>query len=150
MHNGGRSAVHACGAADQRVAGTSTAIPCGCICGDAVCSAMQARATSDVILLVISKFDYEDMIVSYPEQNDIIATNVLNIFDLDKDGLDITRGRGDIATGSVSDDVKERIRCGACHAARYRAAVRGVHDAGALLGAASNVLSTAGLHPARH
>ena len=77
---------------------------------------MQARATSDVILLVISKFDYEDMIVSYPEQNDIIATNVLNIFDLDKDGLDITRGKGDIATGSVSDDVKERIRCRVCNA----------------------------------
>ncbi len=115
---------------------------------------MQARATSDVILLVISKFDYEDMIVSYPEQNDIIATNVLNIFDLDKDGLDITRGRGDVATGSISDDVKERIRCRAFHARpadtkmmHRAAAVHGVH-AGALWGAASKHSTTAGLHPA--
>lgn len=115
---------------------------------------MQARATSDVILLVISKFDYEDMIVSYPEQNDIIATNVLNIFDLDKDGLDITRGRGDVATGSISDDVKERIRCRAFHArpADTKMMAQGCSSSwGACwssMGAASKHSSTAGLHPA--
>ena len=75
--------------------------------------ALQARATGDAILLVISKLDYEELVHSYPEQNDIIVTNILGMFGLDKDGNNVT------APGkegqSVTEDAKEKLRWGSPH-----------------------------------
>ena len=74
---------------------------------------MQARSTSDVTLLVISKFDYEELVHNYPEQNDVIVTNVLSLFGLDKDGNDssVTKDSAD----TISDDAKEKLRCAMLH-----------------------------------
>jgi len=68
----------------------------------------QARSTSDVTLLVISKFDYEELVHNYPEQNDIIVTNVLSLFGLDKDGNDSSVSKESADT--ISDDAKEKLR----------------------------------------
>lgn len=59
-------------------------------------------------LLVISKFDYEELVHNYPEQNDIIVTNVLSLFGLDKDGNDSSVSKGSADT--ISDDAKEKLR----------------------------------------
>ena len=71
---------------------------------------LQARSTSDVTLLVISKFDYEELVHNYPEQNDIIVTNVLSLFGLDKDGNDSSVSK-DAAEDTISEDAKEKLRC---------------------------------------
>ncbi len=59
-------------------------------------------------LLVISKFDYEELVHNYPEQNDIIVTNVLSLFGLDKDGNDSSVSKDTADT--ISDDAKEKLR----------------------------------------
>jgi hypothetical protein len=59
-------------------------------------------------LLVISKFDYEELVHNYPEQNDIIVTNVLSLFGLDKDGNDSSVSKDSADT--ISDDAKEKLR----------------------------------------
>ena len=69
---------------------------------------IQARSTGDVTLLVISKFDYEELVHNYPEQNDIIVTNVLSLFGLDKDGNDSSVSKDTADT--ISDDAKEKLR----------------------------------------
>lgn len=69
---------------------------------------LQARSTSDVTLLVISKLDYEELVHNYPEQNDIIVTNVLSLFGLDKDGNDSNVNRSNDDT--ISEDAKEKFR----------------------------------------
>lgn len=48
--------------------------------------AMTAVQTGDVTLVIFSKLDYEDLMVNYPEQHDIILTNILSQYDLDKNG----------------------------------------------------------------
>ena len=71
----------------------------------------QARKTSDVTLLALSKFDYEEVMCIYPEQNDIIVSNVLAYFQLDKDGNDASMARQtDPEPGSLAEDSKEKIR----------------------------------------
>ncbi len=71
----------------------------------------QARKTSDVTLLALSKFDYEEVMCIYPEQNDIIVSNVLAYFQLDKDGNDASLARQtDPEPGSLAEDSKEKIR----------------------------------------
>lgn len=74
---------------------------------------VQARSTSDVTLLVISKFDYEELVHNYPEQNDVIVTNVLSLFGLDKDGNDSSVSKDSADT--ISDDAKEKLRCAMLH-----------------------------------
>ena len=74
----------------------------------AVFLVVQARSTSDVTLLVISKFDYEELVHNYPEQNDIIVTNVLSLFGLDKDGNDTSVSKD--TPDTTSDDAKEKLR----------------------------------------
>lgn len=69
---------------------------------------LQARSTSDVTLLVISKLDYEELVQNYPEQNDIIVTNVLSLFGLDKDGNDSNVNKS--SADSISEDAKEKLR----------------------------------------
>ena len=59
-------------------------------------------------LLVISKFDYEELVHNYPEQNDIIVTNVLSLFGLDKDGNDSSVSKD--APDTITDDAKEKLR----------------------------------------
>lgn len=84
-----------------------------CLCSGVVPVAapcLQARSTSDVTLLVISKFDYEELVHNYPEQNDIIVTNVLSLFGLDKDGNDSSVSK-DAAEDTISEDAKEKLRC---------------------------------------
>lgn len=48
--------------------------------------AMSAVQTGDVTLVIFSKLDYEDLMANYPEQHDIILTNLLAQYDLDKNG----------------------------------------------------------------
>ena len=69
---------------------------------------VQARSTSDVTLLVISKFDYEELVHNYPEQNDIIVTNVQSLLGLDKDGNDSSVSKD--APDTITDDAKEKLR----------------------------------------
>jgi len=45
---------------------------------------------------------------NYPEQNDIIVTNVLSLFGLDKDGNDSSVSKDSADT--ISDDAKEKLR----------------------------------------
>ena len=47
---------------------------------------------------------------NYPEQNDIIVTNVLSLFGLDKDGNDSSVSK-DAAEDTISEDAKEKLRC---------------------------------------
>lgn len=47
-----------------------------------------ARSTSDVQLLSLEKAVYAQLIAGYPEQDDIIATNLLREFDIKRDGTD--------------------------------------------------------------
>lgn len=47
-----------------------------------------ARSTSDVQLLSLEKAAYAQLISGYPEQHDIIITNLLQKFDISKDGSD--------------------------------------------------------------
>lgn len=51
--------------------------------------ALSAVRTGDVTLLLFSKLDYEDLMAFYPEQQDIIITNLLSKYDLDKNGNDM-------------------------------------------------------------
>ena len=46
---------------------------------------------------------------NYPEQNDIIVTNVLSLFGLDKDGNDSSVSK-DAADDTISEDAKEKLR----------------------------------------
>lgn len=48
-----------------------------------------ARLTGDVTLLVFAKTDYEELVENYPEQHDILVTNLLAHFELDKSGADM-------------------------------------------------------------
>ncbi|KAK9811376.1 hypothetical protein WJX72_002779 [[Myrmecia] bisecta] len=70
--------------------------------------AFQARTTADVTLLVISKLDYEEVVQNYPEQNDIIVTNILTYYELDKDGNDLSINKE--GGEAVSEDAKEKLR----------------------------------------
>lgn len=72
----------------------------------------QARKTSDVTVLALSKFDYEEVMCIYPEQNDIIVSNVLSFFQLDKDGNDVSMARRpDAEPSNLAEDSKEKLRC---------------------------------------
>lgn len=71
----------------------------------------QARKTSDVTILALSKFDYEEVMCIYPEQNDIIVSNVLAFFQLDKDGNDVSMVRQtDAEPSNLAEDSKEKLR----------------------------------------
>jgi CRP-like cAMP-binding protein len=43
---------------------------------------VKARSTSDATCLLLSKLDFEALKLHYPEQQDIIVTNILTQFDL--------------------------------------------------------------------
>ena len=47
---------------------------------------------------------------NYPEQNDIIVTNVLSLFGLDRDGNDSSVSK-DATEDTISEDAKEKLRC---------------------------------------
>ena len=63
---------------------------------------VKARTTSDATCLMMSKFDFEELKMHYPEQQDIIVTNILTQFDLNKDGTSA------LHLSSKEDDDPER------------------------------------------
>lgn len=70
-----------------------------------------ARLTGDVTLLVFHKTDYEELVENYPEQHDILVTNLLAHFELDKLGNDMARRGANTEEGD--DDfleLKEAIK----------------------------------------
>lgn len=73
----------------------------------------QAKTMSDVTLLVLARFDYDELITSYPEQHDLIITNVLAYYELDKDGNDLGFYSPDeeaFAMGNAYHDEKQRVK----------------------------------------
>jgi ankyrin repeat protein len=65
---------------------------------------VKARTTSDATCLMLSKLDFEELKMHYPEQQDIIVTNILTQFDLNKDGTNALHLR------SKEDDDPERAQ----------------------------------------
>ena len=64
---------------------------------------VKARSTSDATCLMMSKLDFEELKLHYPEQQDIINTNILARFDLNKDGTNVN------LVQSKEDDDPERV-----------------------------------------
>ncbi|KAK3251628.1 hypothetical protein CYMTET_39030 [Cymbomonas tetramitiformis] len=57
---------------------------------------LRAHPSSDATLLVLSKLDYEMIVVNYPEQHDHIVCNILAGLGLSRDGYDVVqRDEGD-------------------------------------------------------
>lgn len=50
---------------------------------------IKARANEESAVLVITKADFDDVISHYPEQSDIILTNILVQYGLTRDGEDL-------------------------------------------------------------
>ncbi|GMH33513.1 hypothetical protein BSKO_01347 [Bryopsis sp. KO-2023] len=66
--------------------------------------AMSAVNSGDVTLVVFSKLAYEDLMENYPEQHDIILTNLLAQYDFDKNGNEMGRKK---AIDDEDDSYKE-------------------------------------------
>jgi CRP-like cAMP-binding protein len=64
-----------------------------------------ATASGDVTLLVVEATTFETIMVSYPEQGDMITRNLLRRYGLDKNGVDIgVEGAGGNDSGYMDDD----------------------------------------------
>jgi hypothetical protein len=72
---------------------------------------VQARKNGESNLLAISKTAFHDLMLSYPEQNDIILTNLLQQYGLSRDGGDAVgaAAQGDESMQEMREELKVRI-----------------------------------------
>ena len=79
---------------------------------------MQARTNDESKLLACSKPGFNELMLSYPEQNDIILTNLLNCYGLTRDGQESamgnSAGQGDEGVLQMREELKVCSVTGAC------------------------------------
>lgn len=71
---------------------------------------VKARATSDATCLMLSKLQFEELKMHYPEQQDIIVTNILTEYDLNKDGTNAMHLRGKDDDDTEKAEMREQIQ----------------------------------------
>lgn len=70
---------------------------------------IRARENEDTAVLSISKSDFNGVIAAYPEQNDIIMTNMLSQYGLTRDGEDTGTGAAAQGDDEASAQMREDI-----------------------------------------
>lgn len=70
---------------------------------------VRARENEDTAVLAISKTAFNGIIASYPEQNDIIMTNMLSQYGLTRDGEDTGGGAAVQGDDEASAKLREDI-----------------------------------------
>jgi hypothetical protein len=73
---------------------------------------VSARSTDESTLLAVSKAQFNELMLSFPDQHDIIMTNILTQFGLTRDGEDAAgskqNGKGDDGVAQMRDEIKVR------------------------------------------
>lgn len=56
---------------------------------------LRASGQGDVTLVSFPKLEYESLLVAYPEQQDVIMTNLLTQYELDRNGNELSRAKSE-------------------------------------------------------
>lgn len=70
---------------------------------------LRASKQGDVTLVSFAKLDYEDLLIQYPDQQDVILTNILAVYELDKYGSELSKAKVE-EDDELFMEMKEMIR----------------------------------------
>lgn len=70
---------------------------------------LRASGLGDVTLVSFGKLEYEELLVSYPEQHDTIMTNLLQQYELDKNGNELSKA-GQDEEDELFVEMKQKIK----------------------------------------